>query len=199
VTRAPLIGGVRFACIPRSSCTRVTQSFRLSRADRDSFTEHELLQQGAEPVLLRSGRWCNPRRGCVNTSGNTNNQCRPLTATIAARPSAWSGTVFTIVMENHDRTQILGNSAAPFINQLAQSGAVAAGYHDSYVHPGEPNYIWMIAGENFGILNDDDPQPGSAIASQSHLADQLERPGLTWKAALHLLIPAELSLITWHH
>jgi phospholipase C len=120
--------------------------------------------------------------GCANNSGNTNNQCQPLTATTAARPSAWSGTVFTIVMENHDRTQILGNSAAPFINQLAQSGAVAAGYHDSFVHPSEPNYIWMIAGENFGILNDDDPRPNSAIASQSHLADQLERAGLTWKA-----------------
>jgi acid phosphatase len=119
--------------------------------------------------------------GCANSPGNTNNQCRPLTSTAAARPSAWSGTVFTIVMENHDRTQILGNSAAPFINQLARSGAVAAGYHDSYVHPSEPNYIWMIAGENFGILNDDDPHPGSAIASQSHLADQLERAGLTWK------------------
>ena len=119
--------------------------------------------------------------GCVNTSGNTNNQCRPLTATTAARPSPWSGTVFTIVMENHDRTQILGNPAAPFINQLAQSGAVAAGYHDSFVHPSEPNYIWMIAGENFGILNDADPQPASAISSQSHLADQLELAGLTWK------------------
>jgi acid phosphatase len=90
--------------------------------------------------------------------------------------------VFTIVMENHDRTQILGNAAAPFINQLAQSGAVAAGYHDSFVHPSEPNYIWMIAGENFGILNDADPQPGSSIASQSHLADQIEMAGLTWKS-----------------
>ncbi len=120
--------------------------------------------------------------GCANTPGNTNTQCRALTATTAARPAQWSGTVFTIVMENHDRTQILGNAAAPFINQLAQSGAVAAGYHDSFVHPSEPNYIWMVAGENFGILNDDDPQPGSSIASQSHLADQLEMAGLTWKS-----------------
>jgi phospholipase C len=122
--------------------------------------------------------------GCGNasSSGDTNTQCRSLTATTAARPAQWSGTVFTIVMENHDRTQILGNAAAPFINQLAQSGAVAAGYHDSFVHPSEPNYIWMVAGENFGILNDADPQPGSSIASQSHLADQLEMAGLTWKS-----------------
>src|SRR6476619_4140370 len=110
--------------------------------------------------------------GCVNTSGNTNTQCRALTATTAARPDQWRGTVFTIVMENHDRTQILGNTAAPFINQLAQSGAVAAGYHDSFVHPSEPNYIWMVAGQNFGILNDSDPNGGNVITASSHIADQ---------------------------
>jgi phospholipase C len=50
------------------------------------------------------------------------------------------------------------------------------------VHPSEPNYIWMIAGENFGILNDNDPGPSNTITSQSHLADQIERAGLTWRA-----------------
>jgi phospholipase C len=89
--------------------------------------------------------------------------------------------VFTIVMENHSRDQILGNAAAPFINGLARQNAVAAGYHDSYVHPSEPNYLWMIAGENFGILNDNDPGPSNAIASRAHIADQLEQAGLTWK------------------
>ena len=118
----------------------------------------------------------------ANVSGNTVAQCRAITTTAAQRPPAWRGTVFTIVMENHDRTEILGNAAAPFINQLAANHAVAAGYHDSYVHPSEPNYIWMVAGENFGILNDADPGPGNAIASQSHLADQIERAGLTWKS-----------------
>ena len=117
-----------------------------------------------------------------NVSGSTLVECRPLTATSAQRPTDWRGTMFTIVMENHDRTEILGNPAAPFINQLAHDNAVAAGYHDSYVHPSEPNYIWMVAGENFGILNDEDPGPGNAIASRSHLADQIENAGLTWKS-----------------
>ena len=96
-----------------------------------------------------------------NTSGSTIAECRALTATSAQRPAEWSGSVFTIVMENHSRDEILGNAAAPFINSLAQQGAEAAGYHDSYVHPSEPNYIWMVAGENFGILNDNDPNPGT--------------------------------------
>ena len=117
-----------------------------------------------------------------NVSGNTSVACRPLTASAATRPVQWRGTVFTIVMENHSDGQILGSSDAPYINGLAAQGAVAGGYHDSYVHPSEPNYLWMVAGENFGILNDNDPGPGNAIDSQSHLADQIELAGLTWRS-----------------
>src|SRR5689334_10865297 len=98
-----------------------------------------------------------------NTSGNTDVECSAITTTPAARPPQWTGSVFTIVMENHDRSQIIGNAAAPYINGLAKQGAEAAGYHDSYVHPSEPNYIWMVAGENFGILNDADPNRGNTI------------------------------------
>lgn len=120
--------------------------------------------------------------GAGNTSGSTSAQCRPLTQTEAQRAEPWSGTVFTIVMENHSQGQILGATSAPYINALAAQGAVAAGYHDSYVHPSEPNYIWMVAGENFGILNDNDPAASKSIDSQSHLADQIENAGLTWKS-----------------
>jgi acid phosphatase len=121
--------------------------------------------------------------GCStgNTSGNTTLQCRALTATTASRPAGWGGTVFTIVMENHDASQIIGNAQAPYINQLAAGNAFAAGYHDSYVHPSEPNYIWMVAGQNFGILNDSDPNGGNVISTTSHLADQIEDAGLTWR------------------
>jgi hypothetical protein len=90
--------------------------------------------------------------------------------------------VFNIVMENHNYDQIKGSPQAPFINNLMNQNADAAGYHDPYVHPSKPNYFWMVAGENFGVLNDDDPTPQTAIASQSHLADQIENAGLKWKA-----------------
>jgi phospholipase C len=40
----------------------------------------------------------------------------------------------------------------------------------------------MVAGENFGILNDDDPGPANTIDSHSHLADQIEAAGLTWRS-----------------
>ena len=119
--------------------------------------------------------------GCANTSGNTSQTCSALTQANADPAPQWTGSVFTIVMENKSRGDILGNKSAPFINQLAKQGAIVAGYHDSYVHPSEPNYIWMVAGENFGILDDADPVKHS-IDSTSHIADQLELAGLSWKS-----------------
>jgi phospholipase C len=119
---------------------------------------------------------------CANTSGNTLAACDPLTRTPASVATPWKGgTVFTIVMENHSRGQIFGNSQAPFINQIAGQNAIAEGYHDSFVHPSEPNYFWMVAGQNFGVL--DDADPGSHhLDATSHLADQLELAGLSWKS-----------------
>ena len=120
--------------------------------------------------------------GCANNSGSTNAVCDPLAKTAAVAPPAWkAGTVFTIVMENHSRGDIFGNSQAAYINQLANENAVAEGYHDSYVHPSEPNYFWMVAGQNFGVLDDADPISHHLDAT-SHIADQIEAAGLTWKS-----------------
>jgi len=122
--------------------------------------------------------------GCAaNTSGTTLAVCQPLgPAPAPPAATAWqAGTVFTVVMENHSRSQILGSAKAPYINQLAADNAVAEGYHDPFVHPSEPNYFWMVAGQNFGILDDGDPA-AHHIAAQSHIADQLELAGFGWKA-----------------
>lgn len=120
--------------------------------------------------------------GCTgNTSGNTNQSCSALTVTQPLAPPAFKGSVFTVVMENKSRGDILGSSAAPYINSLAATSAVANGYHDSYVHPSEPNYFWMVAGENFGVLDDADPA-SHHLDSVSHVADQLELAGLSWKS-----------------
>jgi acid phosphatase len=134
------------------------------------------LTAAALPALALLGA-CGP-----NNSGNTLAVCKGLTAAPPTRPAGMTGSVFTIVMENHSRDAIFGNPDAPYINSLAAQGAVAAHYHDSYVHPSEPNYIWMVAGQNFGILNDDDPNANQTIDSTSHLVDQIEAAGLTWKS-----------------
>ena len=84
-------------------------------------------------------------------------------------------------MENESSGDVLGAADAPYITSLAEKYASALSYQDALVHPSEPNYIWMIAGENFGILDDDDPV-SHHIASTSHLADQMDAAGITWKA-----------------
>ena len=116
-----------------------------------------------------------------NNAGTTLAVCQKVAVTPASPLPAWTGSVFTIVMENKSRREILGSRAAPFINSLVQRGAVAEGYHDAYVHPSEANYLWMVSGQNFGILDDDDPRE-HPLSSSSHLADQLEAAGLTWRA-----------------
>ena len=88
--------------------------------------------------------------------------------------------MFTLVLENKSRDQMLHGSQAPYFQSLVKQGAWANGYSDARVHPSEPNYIWMVAGQNFGILDDDAPA-AHHIASTSHLADQIEKVGKTWK------------------
>ena len=119
--------------------------------------------------------------GCTgNNSGSTLATCQQLAPVHATAPPGYSGSVITIVMENKSQGEIFGNRDAPYINSLAKQGAVALGYHDPFVHPSEANYLWMVSGENFGILDDDEPQ-SHHLDSTSHVADQIELEGLTWK------------------
>ncbi len=132
-------------------------------------------------AVVAGSAWLLAGAACVNTSGNIDTVCKDISAQDLVPAPAWSGTIFTIVMENKSRSEIVGNRKdAPYINSLIDHYALAAGYADNLVHPSEPNYIWMIAGENFGVLDDDSPQ-SHHIASTSHIADQLEMQGLSWK------------------
>jgi hypothetical protein len=64
--------------------------------------------------------------------------------------------VFVIMMENHYYRQVLGNTNAPFINSYAKSGNLATNYF-AVGHPSLTNYLEVIGGSNFGVINDDSP------------------------------------------
>jgi len=64
--------------------------------------------------------------------------------------------VFVIVMENHAYKQIIDNPSEPFVNQYAKSANLATNYF-AVAHPSLTNYLEVVGGSNFGILNDDDP------------------------------------------
>jgi hypothetical protein len=64
--------------------------------------------------------------------------------------------VFVIMMENHGYGQIVGNPNAPFINSYAQSRNTATNYF-AVAHPSLTNYLEVVGGSNFGVLDDNSP------------------------------------------
>jgi phosphatidylinositol-3-phosphatase len=63
---------------------------------------------------------------------------------------------FVILMENHHISQILGNVNTPFITSYAKSANLANNYF-AVGHPSLTNYLEIVGGSNFGIINDDSP------------------------------------------
>src|SRR5690348_12369990 len=99
--------------------------------------------------------------------------------------------IFLIMMENHDVSQIFGNTAdAPYLNQLANSYGVATRYF-GVTHPSLPNYLALISGSFQGVF--DDCVAGAVCSGVTHmfggqtLVDQLEAHSLTWKAYMQAL------------
>ena len=64
--------------------------------------------------------------------------------------------VFLIMMENHGYAEIVGNPQMPFVNSLARKGALAANYF-GVAHPSLTNYLEIVGGSNFGVINDHSP------------------------------------------
>lgn len=92
-------------------------------------------------------------------------------------------TVFVILLENHNWPDFKGSASAPFINGtlLPMASYCEQYYNPPTLHPSEPNYLWLEAGTNFGILNDNDPSVNHQN-STNHLATQLRRAGISWKS-----------------
>ena len=92
-------------------------------------------------------------------------------------------TVFLIMMENHNWSDVKNNPSAPYINQTLLP---IASYAEQYFnppgnHPSEPNYLWLEAGTNFGISNDDDPAVNHQSTTQ-HFVTLLDNANISWKS-----------------
>src|SRR5215212_6979595 len=64
--------------------------------------------------------------------------------------------VVVVMEENHAYSEIIGAPAAPYINALAQEGAL---FTDSYgiTHPSQPNYLDLFSGDNQGVIDSSCP------------------------------------------
>lgn len=94
-------------------------------------------------------------------------------------------TVFIIVLENEDWSNIKGSPDAPYINrELLPKASHAEAYRgplNGALHPSLPNYIWLEAGSNLGI-EDDAPPAAHHLATDRHLVTLLERAGVSWRS-----------------
>jgi hypothetical protein len=90
-------------------------------------------------------------------------------------------TVFLIVMENHNWSNIVGNRSATYINKTLLPLSAHADNYYTNVHPSLPNYLWLEAGTNYHITADLTPEEVHQNAT-GHLVTLLDRAHLSWKA-----------------
>src|SRR5262249_1604522 len=61
--------------------------------------------------------------------------------------------VVIVILENHAFDQIIGSDQAPYINYLAAQAAVFTDSH-GVTHPSQPNYLWLVSGDDQGVTTD---------------------------------------------
>jgi phosphatidylinositol-3-phosphatase len=138
-------------------------------------------------ALAASGG-CGPPKGPHDSEGRFDYPPYVVSSTLAEdsareRQTHALKTVWIIVMENHDWKDIEGSPSAPYINgTLLPRGAHAQRYASPYaIHPSEPNYIWMEAGDDLHIRDNDDPD-SNYRTTKNHLTTLLETAEVSWKS-----------------
>jgi len=120
-----------------------------------------------------------------STSGTGTGTTTTTSATTGAgiMPGEAKRPVFVIVMENSDWAGVKGSASAPYINgTLLPKFAHAEQYFNpAGNHPSEPNYMWMEAGDNLGVIGDGDPSLNHQ-STTDHLVTRLEAAKLTWRS-----------------
>ncbi len=100
--------------------------------------------------------------------------------------------IIIIVMENHSFDDIVGATNGngyhlftPFLTQAAETGRLAT-MAFGVAHPSLPNYLSLIAGNYFGVHDDNGscytpkPPKGCHVFTNKNLVDSLEAAGMTW-------------------
>jgi len=125
-----------------------------------------------------------PRSWCLSVATAAVVALILLHAAAQAQSSPPIQNVFLIVFENYNWSDILNNPTAPYINGLLSSASRAEQYYNSPgIHASTPNYLWMEAGQDFGLTGVSGFTP--ALYSQntsSHLVTQLNSAGISWKS-----------------
>jgi phosphatidylinositol-3-phosphatase len=119
--------------------------------------------------------------------------------------------IFVIIEENKS-SKMIGSADAPFLSSLARTYGFASNSY-AVTHPSEPNYVAIVGGNTFGILDDDayycthgDKRPycnsswlpfyANHTIDGPNIGTQLHAAGLSWKEYLESLpAPGSLAVV----
>ena len=102
--------------------------------------------------------------GAVQSSLTARSATEPASTAALPRPQH----VVVVIEENHPYQDIIGSTAAPYLNSLADQGA---SFTESYAvaHPSEPNYLALFSGSTQGLTDDSCPHTFSGPTLGSEL------------------------------
>ena len=92
--------------------------------------------------------------------------------------------IYVIMLENHSKSSVIDDPNSPYLTGLAHTYTMADNYY-GVTHPSMPNYIAAIAGDNFGLQDDNDQNVVNL--DRPNLVDQLEKAHVSWDAYMDTL------------
>jgi hypothetical protein len=98
---------------------------------------------------------------------------------VAALPRSQTSHVVVIVMENKEASDVIGNQAAPYENELARRYGLATQSY-AITHPSLPNYLALTSGSTHGVNSDST----DCHVGARNIVDQLDAAGIPWRAYL---------------
>ncbi|WP_284310690.1 alkaline phosphatase family protein, partial [Labrys miyagiensis] len=89
----------------------------------------------------------------TDAAGNVSAASAGYAITVTTTPAGTYDHIVVVVEENKDYTDIIGNSAAPYLNSLATQGLSFTDFHGE-AHPSQPNYLALFSGTTQGVTDD---------------------------------------------
>jgi hypothetical protein len=87
--------------------------------------------------------------------------------------------IIVVIEENHGYDELIGSANAPFINELAQQGAIFTDSH-GVTHPSQPNYLALFSGSVQKTIGDECLETITPYTTPN-LGASLIKHGLTFK------------------
>jgi acid phosphatase len=110
--------------------------------------------------------------GCVGQVGKTPPPSSPA-------QNARFGHVLIVVEENHNYSDVVASSSAPYINSLANQYGLASNYFAN-AHPSIPDYFMLTTGQTLTLI--DALTPDVFPVSDDNVVRELIGAGKTWKS-----------------